>query len=203
MRAGPSVVLEVADWTRDDARLAPPELPKSPRVDLEGWSVYTPSAHGDAVLVSACFVGRAEGWLPEADEIAMQKLEAIVVSTYLRLGVEGGFDTFGPITREGPVRTRALDGVPAHARTWLAFEEGGSVRGCFAECVRPDARCRATVDGAHLDGAFVEPPPPTAWMRALASAVHHPAAAAVTISALAVFLGVLAILTRRRPRHRP
>lgn len=193
-------------WARSDARLAPPELAPSPKVTVEDWRVFAPARGNDATMVAACFRGGATGWLPEADAIALQKLEAVAASTYLRLGVEGGFTSYGDVTRDGPVRTRTLDG-PAHARTFLAFDAAGGVHGCFALCARASgsdrAACAAAVDASKLEGAFVEAPAPTAWMRALAWAVHHPGGAAATVALLAVFLGALAVVTRRRPRHRP
>jgi hypothetical protein len=149
------------------------------------------------VLVGACFAGTSGAWLPEADEIALQKLGQITLSTALRTGIE---TSMRPIltTREGTVRTQTLDGDGLHAKTLLGFEKSGTVHGCFALCVRPDSACRDAIDRAHLEGTLVEPPSPSLVMRALSSAVHHPQGTLGILLGACVFGAAFALV--RRPR---
>jgi hypothetical protein len=187
-------------FAEDGARLPPPDLTESPQIVLESWHV---DADGPAMLVSACFGGQTGTWLPEADEIALQKLSQITLSTAIRGGLDVSMRPVGD-ARDGAVRTQTLDGGQGRdglrAKTLLGFEEGGAVHGCFALCVRGDARCKAAADGARLEGTLVEPPRPNLAMRAVAWAVHHPHEAAAGIVALFVLCGIAAILTRKRPR---
>lgn len=151
------------------------------------------------MIVGACFVGEAQSWLPEADEVALQKLSQITLSTAIRAGLDVGMKPIGD-AREGPVRTQTLDGEGIHAKTFLGFEPDGRAHGCFVLCVRGSQECRTSIDGAHLAGTLVEPPAPSLSMRSLAWAVHHPAHAAAGLLGLFVLGGIAAILTRRRVR---
>jgi len=182
-------------YARDDGRLPVPDLGETPQITLESWRVDT---DGPATLVGACFGGRAGAWLPEADEVALQKLASMTLSTALRAGVEPNMRPVAE-AREGSVRTQTLAGEGLRAKTFLGFEPGGAVHGCFALCLR-SASCEGAVDGSSLEGTLVEPPAPGLAGRALAWAVHHPRDAAATIAGVFVLGGILAILTRRRPR---
>jgi hypothetical protein len=158
-------------------------------------------ASDDALLVAACFSGYSGAWLPEADEIALQKLSQITLSTALRAGLETTMRPIGE-AREGPVRTQTLDGEGMRAKTMLGFEEGGAVHGCFALCVRGGDTCRKAADGARLEGALVEPPAPSLTLRAASYGVHHPAIALAALLFVCVLGAVIAIATRPRPRTR-
>lgn len=188
------VVSRPAGFTAD-ARLPPPDLSETPQITLEQWSTF---ADGPQRIVCACFGGQAGSWLPEADEVALQKLSQITLSTAIRAGLDVSVKPIGD-AREGPVRTQTLDGDGAHAKTLLGFEEK-TAHGCFVLCVRGGAECRAAVDASHLVGTLVEPPSPSASMRALSWAVHHPAHAGAGLLGLFVVGGIAAILTRRRVR---
>jgi hypothetical protein len=183
----------------DAARLPPPDLTETPQITLEQWTVVS---DGPQMMVSACFGGQAGSWLPEADEIALQKLSQITLSTAIRVGLDVRLKPIAEV-REGPVRTQTLDGEGAHAKTLLGFEPSGAAHGCFALCVRSaNHACPAAVDGSHLAGALAEPPAPSAAMRVLSWAVHHPAYAGATVLGLFVLGGIAAILTRRRVHSR-
>lgn len=183
----------------DPARLPPPDLSETPQITLESWTVDT---DGPAMLVTACFGGQAGSWLPEADDVAMQKLSQITLSTAMRAGLDVSMRPVGD-AREGAVRTQTLEGEGLRAKTLLGFEAGGAARGCFVLCVRGGSSCREAADRSHLDGALVEPPPPRAAMRALSWAVHHPAHAGSAILGVFVLGGIVAIFTRRRVRAQP
>jgi hypothetical protein len=96
------------------------------------------------------------------------------------------------------------------ARTFLGFGEG-SVVTCFVLCASrgaapepPPSRARAcdsSVLGARLEGDAA-PPPPGAGLRGVTWAVHNPRSAAAWAGAIVAALGVLAVVSRRRPRSR-
>jgi hypothetical protein len=171
-------------------------LSETPQITLEAWHV---DADGPAMLVSACFGGRAGSWLPEADEVALQKLSQITLSTAIRAGLDVSMRPVAD-AREGAVRTQTLDGEGLRAKTLLGFEPGGVAHGCFALCVRGGPSCREAADHSRLEGTLVEPPAPSVSMRALSWAVHHPAHAAAAIALVFVLGGIAAIFTRKRVR---
>ena len=104
----------------------------------------------------------------------------------------------------------APEGAPfvGIARTFVGFGERDVVT-CFAACVAPrgsaDATspraCDASVLAAHLEGDRA-PPPSGVVLGALTWAVHHPATAVRWGAVLTFALGVLAVVSRRRPRTR-
>jgi hypothetical protein len=185
-----------AGFVSDDARLSAPDLSETPQIALEQWNVF---ADGPQLLVTACFGGQAGSWLPEADEVALQKLSQITLSTALRAGLDVGMKPIDS-AREGAVRTQTLDGEGLRAKTLLGFEPGGVAHGCFALCVRGGSECQKATANARLEGTLVEPPAPSLAMRGLSWAVHHPDIAAGGIAGLFVVSGIVAILTRRRVR---
>jgi hypothetical protein len=93
-------------------------------------------------------------------------------------------------------------------RTFVGFGEHDVVT-CFAACVVPKGAalattsrtCDASVLAARLEGDRA-PPPSGVVLGALTWAVHHPSAAVTWGGVLTFALGVVAVVSRRRPRSR-
>ena len=195
------------------AALAEPDLSQSPEVALLGWKVWGPSGSPggaparDTRLVAACFGVETSRWTKEAEPIVLDKVAQMAASTALRVG---GLGAMRPVeTKDAPqggAATQELEGTgdateSVSARTFLGFVPPTMV-GCFALCVDPHGQaCRTSALEARVDGHFRPPPEPGVLLDGVLAAVHHPRAAASTLAALAALGGVLAIVTRRRPRH--
>jgi hypothetical protein len=190
------------------APLAPPDLSPTPDVRVLAWQAWGPPGQGDrASLITACFGGEIHAWTDEAEPIALDRLRAVVSSTALRVARVGGLrirsgEHAGSVTSERIDGTGDAEGALA-ARTFLGFvdagDSAGHLVGCFALCVR-DLDCQASVDRSTLEGAFVPSPRPTMAVRALVAMVHHPSATFGSMAILSCLLGVVALVTRKRPR---
>jgi hypothetical protein len=191
-----------------------PDLSESPGVTLVDWRAWGPAAplgdtpngagaRGDR-LVTGCFTRATSRWTPEAEPIALDKLAQVATSTALRVADVGPLHVTTTDRRENVVSQR-LEGA-WDAKTFLAFE-GDTLIGCFVSCVESPrsartAGCAASVDAAHLEGAFGAPPPRGVWLTAAMAATHHPRLASAALAALAASAAMLAVATRKRPRVR-
>jgi hypothetical protein len=107
-----------------------------------------------------------------------------------------------------PVGTAEGAAFVGIGRTFVGFGEHDVVT-CFAACVVPKAAalgtasraCDASVLAARLEGDHA-PPPSGVMLGALTWAVHHPSASVTWGGALTFALGVVAVVSRRRPRSR-
>jgi hypothetical protein len=190
--------------------LAAPDLSQTPDVRVVTWQAWGPREGRDAAhLVAGCFGGETRVWTEEAEPIALDRLRAVASSTALRAARVGGVRVLstehaGSVTSERIDGSGDAEGVLV-ARTFLGFVDSGDaaaghLMGCFALCVADLRGCRASVDGAVVEGAFVPSPRPTMATRALVAMVHHPSATFESIAALSCVLGVVALVTRKRPR---
>jgi hypothetical protein len=189
--------------------LEPPDLSATPGVSVLAWHAWGPLGQGDrAALMTACFGGEIRAWTDEAEPLALDRLRAVVSSTALRAARVGGLRVRSS-EHAGSVTSEQIDGAgdaegALAARTFLGFVDAGDAAGhlvgCFALCVTNLHGCQASVDRSTLEGAFVPSPRPTTAVRALVAMVHHPTATFGSMAILSCLLGVIALVTRKRPR---
>jgi hypothetical protein len=196
-------------------RLLPPDLAQAPGVQLLDWQSWGPDptssgvAEAEVGLATACLGRDTATWTPEAEPVVLERLDAEVSSTALRIARVGGYRV-GLVVRGAGVVQQRLEGAgdAQHllaARTFLGFVRGTDALstqlvGCFALCVNDLSGCEGSVERATVEAAFVPPPPPTFSVRAAVWTVHHPSASLTLGLAFALFAGVALVLTRRRPR---
>jgi hypothetical protein len=192
------------------APLAPLDLSQTPDVEVLQWQAWGSKGSGEAVhLVAACFGGETRAWTDEAEPMVLDRLRAVVSSTALRVARVGGLRVQST-ERAGHVISERLEGAgdaqgELVARAFLGFVDAGKATaghlvGCFVLCVADPAGCRSSVDGAAMEGAFVPSPRPTMEVRAILAMVHHPSATYGSMALVCGLLGVIAIVTRKRPR---
>jgi hypothetical protein len=174
---------------------------------VETWSAWQAPGDGTARVVAACVGTDLRTWTREANPLALERLEATVGATLIRLELPGALR----VTREvqaGVVTEQWLVGEgnePTTARTFLGFTSPGGeahVVGCFVLCAPSSPACDETMRVAAPTTAFVPPPQPNAALRALLLAVHHSRATALGAIALFVVAGVVAVWQRPRPRRK-
>jgi len=165
-------------------------------------------AGGEARLVAACFGRETATWTPEAEPIVLERLDAMVSSTAVRVARIGGHRVVA-WERDPSLISRLHEGAgdAEHllvARTFLGFvgDDARPTRlvGCFALCVPDLESCAKSVERATVTGAFVPPPPPTVPVQAALSLVHHSFFAFTLALVLSLLLGGTLVATRRRPR---
>jgi hypothetical protein len=193
-------------WTA--APVAPPDLSQTPEVRVLGWQAWNAPDEASH-FVAACFDRDTRAWTEEAEPIVLERLRATVSSTALRIARVGGVRVRS-IEHAGGLTSEWLDGTgdagtELTARTFLGFVDTGEVAArrlvaCFALCASDRHACQASVDGASVDGTFVRAPPPTPTVRALVTMAHHPSATLGSLAILSSLLGILAVVTRKRPR---
>ena len=202
MIAAPDVAAEPPPgWATAD--VAPPPLGEGTRASVTQWRAAR-GPHG-VTWVTGCIAAPVPGWVEDMRP-------AIEARTLALAGATAGRVAGVPVdARPGPEGTWAL--VPAGAtapaplgtaRTFLGFDPE-RVFGCFALCAAPpDAVVAPECDriaGARLEGGGA-PPPPGLVLGATSWAVHHPRTSGGALAGLAVAAGLLAVLTRPRPRSR-
>lgn len=192
--------------------LPPPDVSQTPEVSVLDWHAWAPPGklEGEqARLVTACFGGETHAWTDEVEPMVLDRLRAVVSSTALRLDGVGGLRV-ASMHRTGRVTTEWLDGSGEAesrlaARTFLGFADSGDpaaghLVGCFALCIADLHGCRTSVERATVEGTFVDAPHPTLSVRALVAMVHHPTATFGSLALLCALVGILAVVTRKRPR---
>jgi hypothetical protein len=168
-----------------DPTTPPPDLSQTPQVELAQWSAWRSSPGGDAeALVAACFHARVDAWTPEADPLALAKLDETIA---------GAASRAPPGPANAPITVRKAQGFVHDAR-------GAVLVSCFAWC--RGASCTPAVQTAELPSSFVPPPAPSPALRAIVLLIHHPNMTAGGLAALAVLGGTAAVATRPRPKRR-
>jgi hypothetical protein len=194
------------------APLPPLDLSQAPEVRNLGWHAWGPPGWTPSEgprLVAACFGGDTRAWADEVEPFVLDRLRAAVSSTALRVSRVGALRVRAT-AHSGGVTSEWIDGVGdaepmLRAKTFLGFVDpgdgvAGRLVGCFALCIGDLDPCQSSVEGARVEGAFVDAPVPTPAVRALVAMVHHPSATFASIAILSFLLGVVAVVTRKRPR---
>ncbi|MBX3207602.1 MAG: hypothetical protein KF764_21310 [Labilithrix sp.] len=200
----PRVAAEPPAGWHATADVAKPKIADSAGASFTTWSAHR-SEGGDATILSGCVATPIPGWVEdmrppvEARTVALAGASAAAVTgapVDARAGDDGLLDLRAASDLARPPLGRA--------RTFIGFDEA-RVFTCFAACVsnaggerRP---CDAAVAEARLEGSLA-PPAPGLALRGATWAVHHPRPTAVGAGGLAVALGLLAVVLRRRPRSR-
>lgn len=160
-------------------------------------------------LLLGCVATPIPGWVDdmrptvEARTVSLLNASAErVVGVPVETRVAAGHFTLRPV---GAAESAASVGI---GRTFVGFGEHDVVT-CFAACVVPKAAAPATVsrtcDASVLAARLVgdrAPPPSGVVLGALTWAVHHPGATVTWGGFLTFALGVVAVVSRRRPRSR-
>jgi hypothetical protein len=196
--------------------LSPPDLSQAAGVRLLSWQAWGPSPTGSEVgkpesgLATACLGRDTATWARELEPIVLERLDAVVSSTALRIARVGGYRVTHLGHEAGAVMEQRLEGAgdAEHrlaARTFLGFVRGAGsspdqLVGCFALCVDDLPACEGSVERATVEGAFVPPPPATLSVRAAVWTVHHPSVSSTLGVAFVLLAGVALLVTRRRPR---
>jgi hypothetical protein len=200
------------DWA--PTSIAPPDLASTTQVHILAWQAWAPTTEPGASarpgsLVAACFTGETGGWTPEAEPVVLDRLGAVVSSTAVRVGGVGArrvasTEHTGASTSEHIVGAGDAEGRLV-ARTFLGFVDAGDgsagpLVGCFALCTRDLAACEPSVEKATMVASFVPAPQPTLAVRAIVAMAHHPSVTAASALTFSILAGVVALVTRRRPR---
>jgi hypothetical protein len=148
------------------------------------WDVSRAEA-GEA-MVAACVATPIPGWVDD-----------------MRPAVDAKNATLMNVSAER-VMGAPLDAQNGVSHAFVGWDEGVVVT-CFAVCgarePRPHRACDEAVRAASLEGAM-GPPAPGIVLGAVTWGVHHPQSAVTWGAALVVALGVIAVISRRRPRSR-
>jgi hypothetical protein len=206
----PRVLVTVPDgWPR--VAFAPPDLSHTGSIQVLAWEAWGPSpplATGGG-LVAACMARDTGTWTPEAEPLVLERLDALVSSTALRMARIGG-QRVVTTERDARLTSQRLEGAgdAEHllaARTFLGFVGGrdapsGSLVGCFALCVADLPRCGASIEKATMSAEFVPPPPATLALRAVVSMVQHPSLTLAVALSFSLLACTALVVTRRRPR---
>jgi hypothetical protein len=185
--------------------VARPELAKGGGVSVDAWSAWSdPNAAAHAV--HGCLGTDLGTWTDELGPFALERVAATMstVATKLTGTTSLRAET---VQHLGNVTTQsfASAGDDAHVvgRTFLGFAStprGPRIEGCFILCAPTTPTCDEALDAATPNAAFVPAPATSPPLRALVFGVHHPLAVAITLLSALCVLGVVAIVTRRRPR---
>lgn len=186
--------------------MAAPKLAAGTGAELADFHAIA-SADGATVLATGCVATPIPGWVEDMRPALEARTNALAGSMAERIT---GSPVDGRADAEGRLLLRSANdlggGVVGSARTFLGFDEG-RVLTCFATCaarhVARDASavgCARAVATARLEGSASAPRPGIA-LRAASWAVHHPRETAIGGGGLVVATALLAVVTRRRPRH--
>ncbi len=191
-----------------DETLEPPALSASPQIHLLSWQAWR-TTDNKGELVSGCFELPTTTWAPDADALALGKLQETIAGTAVRAVKFGDLAVTGQrLLRPGTERTLAGHGeVTLDARATQGFvldTRGHVLVSCFALCgdANEPSRCAEAVHDARLPSTFVAPPEPSLALRAVLLLVHHPNQTAAGLLTLTLLAGAAAIATRKRPKRR-
>jgi hypothetical protein len=194
--------------------LPPPSLASAEEVHILQWQAWAPASPegaptGSSALVAACMAADTSSWTPEAEPIVLERLGAVVSSTALRVA-RVGERRVASAEHTGTSTTERIEGTgdaagQIAARTFLGFVDAGDgaaglLVGCFALCTKDLAACGPSVEHATVAAEFVPAPRPTLAVRAVVVMAHHPSITAFSALIFALLAGVVAVVTRRRPR---
>lgn len=157
-----------------------------------------------------CAMAPSRGWAPGVEQIVMGRASQIA------RGAIGGEIARFDATDTAPVGLRFEQRFEAdvargteHARAIgkhvLGFAgEAKDAIVCSVVCVEPEAQqgCRALIDGAKTEGAWVEPPPASVAVHAILMAAERPVEAMAIVGAATILIAALVIARRPRPRAR-
>jgi hypothetical protein len=191
------------------AEIAPPRIAESAGAELTSFTAArSPEDH--AAVVAGCVATPIPGWVEDMRPAVEGRTTALAGAAAERIAGtavdargdgQGGFDL-----RRASDLDHAGAPIIGTARTFVGFDQqdGGRVLTCFAACTRKSGSeaplgCERSVAAARLVGS-TPPPRPGLALRSVTWAVHHPRPAALGATILIAFAGVLAVVTRRRPR---
>jgi hypothetical protein len=210
--SAPQVALPVPrGWV--DGALAPPDLSQTALVRVISFRSWRPAGElsqdaSQASLVAACLGGDPGTWADDLEPLVLNHLRAVISSTGLRTARVGDLRVLSTersanVMRQDLAGTGEAEGKLA-ARLFLGFAERTAERpelvGCFALCAGDARECEPSVRQATVDAVFVPRPPASLALRAVLGMVHHPSASLAGALSLALVLGAVLVLTRRRPR---
>lgn len=168
------------------------------------------SASDDAALVSGCVATPIPGWLEEMRPAVEGRTIALAAAAAERVtgrAVDARADASGALELRAASDLQATPlGV---ARTFVGFD-ASRVFTCFVLCATRIPRgsetaeplgCESSVRQATLEGS-VAPPHAGLGLRSVAWAIHHPRPSALVGGGLMLAAGIIAVVTRRRPRCR-
>lgn len=197
------------------AEIEAPKIAESAGAVMTQWQAVR-AEDGGAALVTGCVATPVPGWVDDMRPAVEARTTALAGAAAARItGVPidvRAESSLAPERPQGVFALRAANDlagpVIGSARTFLGFDEA-RVFTCFATCAnRPRAStsgheaCARAVASARLDGSG-PPPPPGLGLRGATWAVHHPRPFAVGAGLVVIVLGILAVVTRRRPRSAP
>ena len=196
-RTSPHVRLELPRGVA--ISLGPPRIAESAGAALLD---YTATRTGEVTTATGCVAMPIPGWVEDmrpAVEGRTVGLAGNVAERLLAAPVDARPD--GPGGDFTLRRASDLDGpVVGRARTFIGFD-AGRVHSCFAVCAGSPEACAATLAGALLVESR-PPPPPGLALAGVTWGVHHPGAFAGGAAMVLVISGVLAVVTRPKPRTR-
>ncbi|MCL2723913.1 MAG: hypothetical protein FWD69_05690 [Polyangiaceae bacterium] len=212
----PAVVVEpLPSW--DAAEIARPALSEGSGAAFSSWDAWR--SKGDSrALVAGCVATPIPGWVEEMRPSVVVRITGILLAAAER------------IVSKPVVVTREIDDVlqlgaadaprgsapVAVARRFITFgdpsvdDARGKLFACFIVCAEaldaagtaPErSACAAIVAAAELRGS-APPPPPGFALEAIAWFVHHARRTAIVCGVAMAVAGLLAIVTRRKPRAR-
>lgn len=185
-----------------------PMIAESAGASITEWRASR-SVDEHAVLVTGCVATPIPGWVEDMRPAVEARTTALAGATAERItGVpmDARIDGAG-----GLVLRMASDlggPVVGRARTFVGFDSS-RVFTCFATCVVREKSliynglgCESAVAEARLEGSMAAPDPGLA-LRGVTWAVHHPQPAAIGGGFVVLLAGILAVVTRRKPRSSP
>ena len=173
---------------------------------LTQWSALR-SPTSDDVLLLGCVATPIPGWVDDMRPSVEGRTLGFASSSAER-AVGGQVETRNEGARLSVRRVGATEDPQAVGvlRTFIGWNDHDLVT-CFAACVaprvgsRPERACDVSVDAARLEGG-TEPPPPGLALAGVTWAVHHPSSTVLWAALLTIFVGAVAVVSRRRPRSR-
>ena len=172
------------------------------------WNAWRSPATRQTLLLG-CVATPIPGWVEDMRPTVDARTLALLDASAERV-VGAPIETRTAPGHLGLRTVGAPEGAPlvGIGRTFVGFGEHDVVT-CFAACVVPKAAapatvsrtCDASVRAARLVGDRA-PPPSGVVLGALTWAVHHPGATVTWGGFLTFALGVVAVVSRRRPRSR-
>lgn len=179
------------------ADVAPPKISDSAGAELAQYAAFEDEG---ATITIGCVATPVPGWVEDMRPAVEARTVALAGASAARASgkpIDAKTDDHGGFVLRS---VNDLEGPPVgSARTWIGFD-AHRVHTCFATCTGARFEsCRHAVDGARLEGTS-PPPAPGLALGVVTWAVHHPAPFAMGAGALVLLAGIVAIVTRRRPR---